>query len=178
MDTPQTPRIYVACLASYNAGILHGAWIDLDGSEAIEDRIAEILKASPEEDAEEWAVHDHESCGHLSEYAGTDTLKAIQEAYETTEEAGIEWGAFCEYCAHMGHDIAGDAVAMFSEAYAGTCDSLVEWCENFLEETGQLESIPESLRYYFDYAAFARDMEISDVFTIEHGGEVLVFWNH
>ncbi|HAV13886.1 MAG TPA: antirestriction protein ArdA [Opitutae bacterium] len=178
MNTPLTPRIYVACLASYNAGILHGAWIDLDGSESIEDRIADILKASPEEDAEEWAVHDQEACGQLSEYAGTDTLNAIQEAYEKTEKEGIEWEAFCEFCAHMGHNIEADTVEMFSEAYAGTWNSLIEWCENFLEETGQLEAIPESLRFYFDYAAFARDMEINDVFTIEHGGEVLIFWRH
>lgn len=27
---PDTPRIYVACLASYNAGELHGVWIDAD----------------------------------------------------------------------------------------------------------------------------------------------------
>jgi len=25
-----TPRIYVACLAAYNAGKLHGEWIDAD----------------------------------------------------------------------------------------------------------------------------------------------------
>ena len=83
--TEHTPKIYVACLASYNAGILHGDWIDLDGSETLEERISEILDASPEEDAEEWAVHDHEFCGHLSEYAGTDTLNAIQEAFEKVE---------------------------------------------------------------------------------------------
>ena len=28
--TTTTPKIYVACLASYNAGILHGRWIDAD----------------------------------------------------------------------------------------------------------------------------------------------------
>ena len=27
------PRIYVACLAAYNNGILHGVWIDADGGE-------------------------------------------------------------------------------------------------------------------------------------------------
>ena len=176
--TNDTPKIYVACLASYNAGILHGNWIDLDGTEDLEDRISEILKASPEEDAEEWAVHDHESCGQLSEYPGTDTLNAIQEAYEKAESEGIEWEPFCEYCAHRGHDIEAGQVEMFSEAYAGTANSLEKWCMDFLEETGQLESIPENLRFYFDYAAFARDMEISDVFTIEHNGETLVFWNH
>ena len=52
-------RIYVACLASYNAGILHGAWIDATQCiEAIHDQIAAMLAASQIEDAEEYAIHD------------------------------------------------------------------------------------------------------------------------
>lgn len=39
-----------------------------------------------------------------------------------------------------------------------------EYAENYLEETGMLEQIPENLRYYFDYDAFARDLVIgSDI---------------
>lgn len=30
MTTSSDIRIYVACLAAYNNGILHGAWIDAD----------------------------------------------------------------------------------------------------------------------------------------------------
>ena len=34
------PRIYVACLAAYNAGYLHGAWIDANQTaDQIEDEI-------------------------------------------------------------------------------------------------------------------------------------------
>ena len=28
ITTTEQPRIYVACLAAYNNGILHGAWIE------------------------------------------------------------------------------------------------------------------------------------------------------
>lgn len=31
---PDTPRVYVACLAAYNSGFLHGAWIDAGQGEA------------------------------------------------------------------------------------------------------------------------------------------------
>ncbi|MEA9660691.1 antirestriction protein ArdA [Xanthomonas campestris] len=43
-----TPRIYVACLASYNNGVLHGRWIELDGADLDEVRgeIAEMLRES------------------------------------------------------------------------------------------------------------------------------------
>ena len=59
-----TPRIYVACLAAYNNGELHGAWIDADqDADAIREEIAVILTTSPEPNAEEWAIHDYEGFG-------------------------------------------------------------------------------------------------------------------
>lgn len=39
-------RIYVACLASYNAGILHGEWIDVTNVDTINAEIAKILRTS------------------------------------------------------------------------------------------------------------------------------------
>lgn len=42
-----TPRVYIACLASYNNGTLHGAWIDADQEpEDIQDAINQILRDS------------------------------------------------------------------------------------------------------------------------------------
>lgn len=42
-------RIYVACLASYNNGRLHGRWIDCDGkdSDDLQAEVNEILRSSP-----------------------------------------------------------------------------------------------------------------------------------
>lgn len=41
-------RIYAACLASYNAGRLHGAWINADqDASSIQAEISAMLKASP-----------------------------------------------------------------------------------------------------------------------------------
>jgi len=54
-------QIYVACLASYNNGILHGAWINAEqDAYAIYDEVQTMLTASPVKDAEEWAIHDYE----------------------------------------------------------------------------------------------------------------------
>lgn len=43
------PRIYVACLASYNNGVLHGRWIELDGADSddVQAEIDEMLRESP-----------------------------------------------------------------------------------------------------------------------------------
>lgn len=41
-------RIYVACLASYNSGKLHGTWIDVVDVEAMQEEIHAVLASSPE----------------------------------------------------------------------------------------------------------------------------------
>ena len=71
------PRIYVACLAAYNNGYLHGAWIEADqDADEIRDEIAAMLARSPIEHAEEYAIHDYEGFEGvtISEYAGIDTV--------------------------------------------------------------------------------------------------------
>src|SRR3546814_2841719 len=69
----ENPRIYVACLAAYNNGYLHGSWIDAEQDAwAIYDDVKAMLAASPIAEAEEWAIHDYEGFGNvrISEYAG------------------------------------------------------------------------------------------------------------
>ena len=66
-------RIYVADLAAYNAGILHGVWIDATLElDVIQEQVNTMLTASPEEGAEEYAIHDYEGFDgyNLSEYEG------------------------------------------------------------------------------------------------------------
>ena len=63
-----TPRIYVACLASYNAGILHGCWVELnDGADAVFDYVKAMLEKSKIANAEEWAIHDYEGFERVCE---------------------------------------------------------------------------------------------------------------
>lgn len=45
--TPEKTRFYAACLASYNAGILHGAWIDATRDEdEMSEQVQAMLEAS------------------------------------------------------------------------------------------------------------------------------------
>ena len=83
-----TPRIYVACLASYNAGILHGRWIDCDqGVDHIHEEVAAMLKESTQQFAEEWAIHDHQFLGNISECTSFDTCANIGEAITNAHDA-------------------------------------------------------------------------------------------
>lgn len=195
-------RIYVACLASYNAGTLHGVWIDVSGKDAddIQEEVNAMLRASPYpnvqvdcpdcfEDcgrsvcltcegtgkvpsAEEWAIHDQEGFyGLVEEYTSFDRVAELAELLDEHGEA------FAVYADQVGEDYAtGDA---FREAFAGEYDTLAAWAEEFLNETGDLGEVPERLRYYFDFEAYARDCLLSgDIFAARgDSGALYVFWN-
>ncbi|MDF2691058.1 MAG: hypothetical protein K0S29_913 [Gammaproteobacteria bacterium] len=85
------PKIYVACLAAYNDGYLHGAWID--ASQDIENIYTELkamLASSPAPDAEEWAIHDYEDFGDIKieEYTSIKTVKALTDFITAHGELG------------------------------------------------------------------------------------------
>src|SRR4051812_38892101 len=84
-------RIYVADLAAYNSGILHGVWIDatLD-VEDIQEQIDAMLKASPVADAEEYAIHDHEGFDgySLGEYEGIQAAHDVAAFIEEYPDFG------------------------------------------------------------------------------------------
>ena len=115
-----TPRIYVACLAAYNAGRLHGVWIDANQSaEDIHSEVADMLAVSPEPGAEEWAIHDYEGFTplRLSEWESFERVSAIA--------AGIaEHGA--AFTAWLSYDDDRDPadVQTFEDAYRGEWDSM------------------------------------------------------
>ena len=70
------PRIYVACLAAYNNGCLHGRWIEATTPDEVTVEVCAMLAESPLPDAEEWAIHDYEGFegAQLSEYASFETV--------------------------------------------------------------------------------------------------------
>jgi len=165
------PRIYVACLAAYNGGRLHGAWIEVeDDADAVREAIAAMLKASPEPLAEEWAIHDYEGFGgvEIAEYAGVDRVVAIAAFLR---ERGRLAALVLE---HFSGDL-DRAQAALDEDYRGLFASLADCMEATCED---LPDVPEALRRYIDWEAMARDAEINgELFAIETAcNEVHVFW--
>jgi antirestriction protein len=65
------------------------------------------------------------------------------------------------------------------DAFAGRADSEAGWAEEWLNDTGGLEGVPEHLKNYIDFEAYARDARIGgDVAFANHEGEVWVFYNN
>jgi antirestriction protein len=154
----RTPRIYVACLAAYNNGRLHGAWIDADQSaEENHEAVGRMLAASPEPGAEEWAIHDYEGFGslRLGEWEPLDRVAQIAAAI-------AEHGpAFSVWLAYEGSREPADLQA-FEDAYRGEWDSLRDYAENYAEEVGMYEAAEKTGFSYVtvDIDALERDLEI------------------
>jgi len=168
--TTETPRIFVACLAAYNSGILHGAWMDVtEDAWAIWDGIAAMLAKSPIAEAEEWAIHDYEGFAgiRIREYEG---IERVAELAAFIAEHGT-LGA--ELYNHFGSDLDEAREAM-ADRYLGCYAKLADYME---EVTEQSIAIPQQLAFYIDYDAMARDAEMSgDLLTIETAhDEVHVF---
>lgn len=86
--------------------------------------------------------------------------------------------SFAAYLRSEGYTVLEDAAQEYECRYAGTWESLEAWAEEHADDTGMLESIPQDLRYYFDFAAWARDQELNGyIWSIElPNGSVAVFW--
>jgi antirestriction protein len=177
-STTDTPRIYVASLADYNAGRLVGMWLPAIDAEEVHDGIANMLKASREPHPEEVAIHDFENFGsyRVDEY---DSIALVCAVGAAIAEHGT---LFADFLNHVGSPSDADDVAVhvarFQESYQGEWHSLASWAESFLEETGTLKDVPESLRNYIDFESWADDAQMNgDIFSIESGGKVNLFWN-
>lgn len=168
------PRIYVACLASYNAGTLHGRWIDATlGVDHITEETLDMIAHSPTPFAEEWAIHDYEGFGavKLSESTAFDDVAELAHAIE---EHGEAFGVFYN---NQPDDVAA-VVERFEHSYRGTFRTVEEYAEEYIDSTGMLSDVPEHIARYFDVESFARDLELGgDIWTAEGGEGVLIFLN-
>lgn len=165
-------RIYVADLAAYNNGKLHGVWINAtDDMDDIWNQVNQMLAESPEGFAEEYAIHDYEGFeGYaLGEYEGLEAAHKIACFIEEYPDFGGE------LLNNFGGDLE-EAKTAAEENYCGCYKSLADFAEELTEDTAQ---IPENLAYYIDYERMGRDMELSgDIFTIETAfEEVHIFWS-
>lgn len=167
-----SPRIYVACLAAYNNGRLHGEWIDADQSaDEIYEDVKRMLAASPEPGAEEWAIHDYEGFGslRLSEWEDFDRVAAIAAGIAEHGEAFTAWLSYDE-----DRDLDD---AAFEDAYLGEWDSLRAYAEDYAESTGMYDAAEKSGSPYVvvDIDMLTRDLDI-ELYTAESDhGTVYVF---
>ncbi|MGZ6609003.1 MAG: antirestriction protein ArdA [Solirubrobacteraceae bacterium] len=173
-EQPQ-PRIYVASLADYNAGRLHGVW--LDATEPYPElcaRVDRMLAGSATPLAEEAAIHDFEGFGplRLHEYDPLESVAAIASGIASHGTAFAAWASLLDRCQWESE------LCKFEDRYLGHYDSLNSWAADVLEECDvQLEDhVPGWLLPHvrIDIEAFASDLAV-DYSLVEANDGVWIF---
>jgi antirestriction protein len=178
-QTVESPMIYVASLSDYNAGRLHGRWIDAArGPEHVAEQTEQMLADSAEDGAEEVAIHDYIHFGAWSpgEYESIHVVCRVAEGSETHGPAFSAWVFSLD-------DPAGDGALddeRFEEAYRGHWGSMEAYAEELVEELGhpELTELSESWlgRYLrLDVAMLARDLALDLQVVEATDGGVYVF---
>jgi antirestriction protein len=176
LDTKTTtPRIYVACLASYNNGILHGRWIEATTDvDDMAEQIADMLKASPSPDAEEYAFHDHEGLGDLGEYDGLEVVARRVAIAEAADGANMPASVLLAAMGDLADDDT-DPEEFISDRYRGEYDDWSDFVQEMVEETHDMNALPDWVRNHIDWESMAWDWQCSGDFS-EFDGHF--FWAH
>lgn len=189
-QTPRPePRIYVASLSDYNAGILHGTWLHADvTAEVLDEGVTEMLADSPTtkrwgEPAEEWAIHDFEGFGpvRLGEHERLEHIAALAQGIAEHGDA------FASFAAMIG-SIDPEQLGEFEDRYLGDHESLEAYGDNLLNDMGiDLDRIlagtdgllgPIRNYIHLDVPGWVRDMELGgEISTTPSPTGIHVFWN-
>ena len=172
------PRIYVASLADYVAGRLHGSWLEVSGdADELAEGVAAMLAGSRLPGAEEWAIHDYEGFGplRLGEYETLETVARLARAIAEHGPAPMHW-------ADLVSNTDEATLDEFDNVYQGHWESLTAFADSLWDDCGYEgvldEVIPEGLRSYvrFDAEAYARDLELGGFIVSSEGdGGVYIF---
>lgn len=126
------PKVYMACLASYNNGLLRGAWRSADDLERGW-RHPNDWKAGF--GGEEWAIHDYDGVPSIGEHPDIEFLIEVMRGIEEHGDAFFHW--FNDDSWNMSH-LKGELEDHFREQYRGEYDSPKAFAEEYAIEVGWL----------------------------------------
>jgi antirestriction protein len=174
-DTKAAPRIYCGTYAKYNDGNLFGKWLDLEDYADADDFLEACKELHKDEADPELMFQDFEGFPK-SLYSESPDKERLEKVINWANLDESEREIVAAYWDQISED-ADQQEAL--DAYTGTYSSEADWAEEFLKDTGTLERIPQNLRMYFDFEAYARDCRMNgDVTFVEcTGGDVMVFNN-
>ena len=181
--TTGTPSIYVGTYAKYNNGSLFGEWLNLTDYSDKDEFYEACKELHDDEDDPEFMFQDWEYINdifisecHISEKFFDHINKLEEIENENTKEAfEIYLGVFQDMRKEF-FDI-DSAFDDFGERYQGYFEGYnpeSDFTYQFVEQTGLLNGVSDSIQTYFDYDKYKRDLFIGDY--TEYSGHI--FCNH
>lgn len=161
-------RLYVGTYAKYNNGSIQGAWLDLEDY-ADKDSFLEACRDLHKDESDPELMYQDFEGFPRALYSESSVSEKIWEWLELSEDDR-------ELLAVYQDNIASDGdIDQARESFMGKYSSPEDWAAEYLEETGALQEVPDSLRNYIDYEAYARDAGYNGMSFIRHDGDVWVF---
>lgn len=134
-------RVYVGTYGKYNNGSIFGKWVELSDFDSQEDFYNFCKGLHKDEEDPEFMFQDFEAPeifeGLIHESGFREDLWELSELLED-------------------EDI--DMIAAYIQATGSKLDSDTDLAHEYVESTGLLHGMPETVERYFDYEAFGRDL--------------------
>lgn len=111
---------------------------------------------------------------YIHEYSGIDDLNKLAEELENLDSYELDvFSAMLDY--GLDTDEALSKIKDNEYMLYDGCYSMADVAERYADEAGLLDSIPEELRYYFDFECYGRDMKIEGQFVESESGYIEIF---
>jgi len=173
-------RVYITDLEAYNNGHLVGSWYELPMSQeelaqAIQNELEIGQKICKHTHLhEEYFISDFE-CDYMKigEY---DSLETLNETAQKMENLLMQEKTAVKLM--LENSIVNsieDAIENLDNMICTGETKMEDIAYNYIEESGVLQNMPESLQGYFDYEALGRDMEIEGSYFRD---DERIFWEY
>ena len=154
-------KIYVTNLKKYNEGALVGEWVSLPCED-----IESVINKISNDGADELFITDYESeleGLEVGEYDNIETLDSIMQ--EVNNLTDSEFLAFQAYLLNGSNfDEALEEVRQGNYRIYYDCDNMENVAYQVVNDCGLLDGVPETIKRYFDYEAYGRDIDIEGTF--------------
>ena len=133
INLDDAPRVWIGCLACYNAGNLKGAWVDASEAAAYVP-----CEGDQHESHEEFLVMDHENFqGFLSGECSPAEAQEISERMEELErEREYNLAAVGAWLSNYHLKLGDFDRTSFEDSYSGTYDTFIDFAQELADEMG------------------------------------------
>ena len=164
-DSNAPISVWVGNLGKYNEGELVGEWFSFP-CEDFEEEWEELMKVIGIGGRYEEVFCADWECNipglKYSEYPDYEELDSIAQEWDSMRDyeraqVGVRM-ALCDEDIFEAIDHMDEVTIWYG------CIDMEDVAERFIDDTGILDRVPDTVRYYFDFKAYGRDMEIDGCF--------------
>lgn len=154
-------KIFISNLKEYNNGKIIGEWVSLPC-----EWLEEVLNKISNNGNDELFIYDYEtdiSNLKISEYDDILQLNEIAEEIDNlSDDEVIALQAYLEQYNDI--EQALEEVRQGNYTIYYDCDDMSDVAYQVVNESGLLDGVPETIKGYFDYEAYGRDIDINGTF--------------